>query len=82
MTRLTEIHLPKSLPFSPGIAEWGEVDVATMIEKLRARAAYLRAEAEAIEAAADHEFQVSTYVGVHVQRNRRELQRSSRLEPS
>lgn len=76
--RLTEIHLPQS-DISVGLADWGEIDAPTMVGKLRDYAKHLRAQAEMIEAAADHEFQISTYVGVHVRRHRREIQTSSRL---
>lgn len=74
--RMTEIHLPQS---SAGVAEWGERDAPTMIAALRSYAAHLREQAEAVERAADHEFQIRSYDGVHVQRNGREIQRSSRL---
>lgn len=74
--RMTQIHLPNS---TAGIAEWGEQSADTMIRKMREYAAYLRAEAEAVENAADHEFQIQSYTGVHVQRKRREIQLSSRL---
>lgn len=76
--RFTEIHLPNAL--GAGIGEWGELDAATAIERLRAYGKHLRAQADAIDGAADHEFQIQSYVGVHVQRKRREIQRSSRLE--
>ena len=76
--RMTDIHLPKA-SISVGYVDWGELDAPTMIKEFRAYAAHLRAQAEAVEQAADHEFQISTYVGVHVQRNRRTVQQSSRL---
>jgi len=76
--RLTEIHLPKSNP-SIGIAEWDEQSSEYMIKMLRDYAAHLRAQADQVDAAADHEFQIQSHTGVHVQRNRREIQLSSRL---
>lgn len=78
--RITSIHLPKA-PGSPGVAKEGEQTVEVMIKELREYAAHLRAEAEAVEAAADHEFQIESYNGVFVQRGRRELQSSSRFNP-
>jgi hypothetical protein len=78
--RMTEIHLPQSDP-SVGYADWGELSASDMIKQIRAYGAHLRAQADAIESAADHEFQIATYLGVHVQRNRREIQHSSRLAP-
>lgn len=74
--RFTEIHLPQS---TAGLAEHGEQTAEVMIRRLREYAAYLRAEADAVDGAADHEFQIQSYSGVHVQRKRREIQPSSRL---
>ena len=75
--RMTEIHLPGRDGL--GLGEWDEQPADVMIKKLREYAAHLRAQAEQVEAAADHEFQIHSYTGVHVQRNRREIQLSSRL---
>lgn len=76
--RLTEIHLPHEQA-SVGIAEWGEQPADVMLTRMREYAAHLRAQADAVERAADHEFQIQSYSGVHVQRKCREIQRSSRL---
>jgi len=74
--RITEIHLPGS---AFGIAENGEQTAATMLQRARSYAAYLRLQADQVEAAADGEFQITSYNGVHVQRKRREIQTSTRL---
>jgi len=71
--RLTSI----SLPDGAIIADWGLKTPEEMIKQVREYAASLRKQAEQIESAADHEFQVETYVGVHVMRNRKVLQESS-----
>lgn len=75
--RMTDIHLPGRNGLALG--EWDEQPADVMIKKLREYAAHLRAQAEAVENAADHEFQIQSHTGVHVQRNRREIQLSSRL---
>lgn len=74
--RLTSI----SLPHHSGVADWGLKTPQEMIKRIRDYADSLRKEVAMIDAAADHEFQVETYVGVHVMRNRKVLQKSSRKE--
>lgn len=68
--RLTEI----SLPHSCGVADWGLRTVPEMLEQVRSYARHQKAEAEKILSVKDEDFRVTTYVGVHVHRNRRVLQ--------
>jgi hypothetical protein len=72
---LTTIHLPTS-KYGSGLAEWGELSAAGMIEHIRAKAARLRAEADAIDAAADEDFQIDVVRGSVVQRHVRTVQLS------
>ena len=55
-------------------AEYGQKTVLEMVAKIRERARKDIADAQAILAAADEDFTVSTYIGVHVQRKRVVLQ--------
>lgn len=71
--RMTSICLP-SLRRGAGLAEYGRLPVAEMIAIIRRNAEHRKAEAEAILAAADTDFRVETYVGIHVQRKREILQ--------
>lgn len=77
--RITTIHLPTSS--HSGWAEHGEHSAETMIAILRERAAELRKQAEEIERAADHEFQIESRRGVYAFRDRREIQASSHFNP-
>ncbi len=63
--RMTEINLPGAWV---GIAEHGRVDPEQMITQAREQAARDLAAAQAVLAAADEDFRITTYVGVHVQR--------------
>jgi len=72
---LTTIHLPTS-KFGSGLAEWGELSAAGMIEHIRHRAKMLRAEADAIDAAADEDFQIDVVRGSVIQRHVRTVQLS------
>lgn len=76
--RITTIHLPTSS--HSGWAEPGEHSAETMIAILRERAAELRKQAEEIERAADHEFQIESRRGAYVYRDRREIQESSHFK--
>jgi hypothetical protein len=71
--RMTAVHLP-GLPLGSGFANYGRRLPAEMIEDLRRIAREHKAHAEAILAAADADFYVETYVGVHKQRDREVLQ--------
>lgn len=70
------------LPGMSGIADHGRRPRAEMIELIRRHAEREKAEAEAILAATDDQFQIETYVGVHVRKGREVIQKSSiqRLE--
>ncbi len=70
--RMTNIRLLPSK--DSGWAEWGRKTVPEMIEEYRRHARYMKECAEAVLAAKDEDFYVSTYLGVHVQRNREVLQ--------
>ncbi len=70
--KMTSINLPGV--FGSGLADWGEKSVAEMVDQVRAHARHHKEVAEAVLAAADSDFYVSTYRGVHVQRDRRVLQ--------
>jgi len=72
--RMTSIQLPGTSGNS-ALADYGRKTVPEMVELIRARAQAMKAEAEAILAAADTDFRVATYVGVYVQRDYVLLQR-------
>lgn len=74
--KMTRIRLPGRGAFK-GLLDWGEKTPAEMISQARGRAAHLRAEADAIDAAADCAFQIDLVRGAHVQHHIRELQTSS-----
>jgi len=71
--RMTAIYLP-SLRQGAGWAECGRRSPNEMIDIIRGQAARQKAEAEAILAAADVDFRIETYVGVHVQKQLEVLQ--------
>jgi hypothetical protein len=73
--KLTRIRLPGQKAFS-GYMEWDEKSAAEMVAAVRSRAAHLRAEVEAIEAAADADFQIDVVRGPYVQRHVREVQKA------
>ncbi len=77
--KLTRIRLPGQKDFR-GLQDWGEKTPDEMTAMARRHAAYLRAEAEAIERAADGDFQIDLVRGVYVQRHIRELQKSALTE--
>lgn len=74
--KLTRIRLPGQRAWS-GLADWGELGAAEMIRQARAYAAHLRAQADAIDGAADREFQVDVIRGSHVQHHVREVQKAT-----
>ena len=71
--RMTSIHLPGT-PNGAGYADWGRKTPKEMIATIRAHAAYQKEWADAVLAAPDEAFQVETYVGVHVKKNREVIQ--------
>lgn len=71
--KMTSITLGRDSAFN-GVAEWGECSIKHMVEVARKHSKWLRAQADAIDAAADSDFHVETYRGVHVQRNLKVLQ--------
>ncbi|XAI96868.1 hypothetical protein [Synechococcus phage Ssp-JY40] len=71
--RMTAIYLP-SLRRGAGRAEYGWLEPSEMIAIIRRSAEAQKAEAEAILAADDADFQVETYIGVHAQRQREIIQ--------
>ena len=79
--KMTRITLPNSNP-TCGYMDWDERDAAYMIGEIRAHAAYLREQAEQIEAAADSDFQIDVVRGPHVQHHIRTIQQSARKDPS
>lgn len=72
LERHTSIFIPGSK--WNGLADWGRVTPEEMIKQARAYGRHLREQADAIEAAVDADFQVETYLGQHVRRNREVLQ--------
>jgi hypothetical protein len=78
--KLTRLRLPGQKIF-PGIMDWGEKTAEQMICIARRHAARLRAEAEAIESAADSAFQIDVVRGSAVQHHVREVQ-SATPEPA
>lgn len=75
---LTRIRLPGSTAFN-GLQDWGDRPAGEMIAYARSYAAHLRAQAEAVEAAADSDFQIDVVRGVYVQHHVREVQASAKL---
>lgn len=73
--KMTRIRLPGQRDFV-GLMEWGEKTADEMIEAARHRAAYLRAEADAIDGAIDAQFQIDVVRGLYVQRHVREVQKA------
>lgn len=71
--QMTGITL-RGLSSNAGIADYGLKTVPYMVAQIRARARLMRADADAIMAAADEDFHVDTYVGPLVMRDRRVLQ--------
>lgn len=77
--KLTEIMLPGAKP-SVGLGEWDEQTAETMVAKLRAYAVHLRAQAEAVEAAADDDFKIHVISGSIARRHVRSIQPGRRGE--
>lgn len=78
---LTRIFAPGCKQFS-GLQDWGRKTPDEMISQIRSYAKSLQAEAEAILAIEDHEFQVDVVRGSIVQHHVKELQRSTRPRPA
>lgn len=72
--KMTRIRLGKDSAFR-GFQDWGEKPPSEIISTVRRRAAYLRAEAEAIETAADEDFQIDIVRGPIAQHHVREVQK-------
>jgi hypothetical protein len=70
--RMTCIYLPGHM--GAGIAGHGRKTVKEMLAMVRSYARHHKAEAEAVLSASDDDFRVTTYVGVHVQRNEEVIQ--------
>lgn len=79
--RMTGIRLRNSKAAGSGLAERGRKTPAHMVDRYRQYANSLIAEGQAILAAADADFHVETYTGVHVNRNREVLQEGAPREP-
>lgn len=75
--KLTRITLPGRTAFR-GLMDWGELTPAQMIAQARVHARHLRSEAEAIERAADADFQVDVVRGSVVQRYVKTLQHAQK----
>lgn len=71
--RMTSIRLP-GLRGGTGIADWGRKTPKEMIEMIRCKAEEDLKNSQAILAAEDSDFNIETYVGVHVQRSREVIQ--------
>lgn len=67
-----------SLPGTGGWMEYGRRTPEEMIAACRSHARQELAEAQAVLAAGDEDFRITTAVGVHVQRNREVLQEGKR----
>ena len=66
--RMTSVVVPGS--GHPGFADYGRQDPAAMIARLREMARSERDAAQRVLDAADEDFVVEIYTGVHVQRDR------------
>lgn len=64
--KMTRIRLP-GLSGGAGLMDYGELSHAEMVEKIRDHARHNKANADAILAAADEDFEVVILRGVHVQ---------------
>lgn len=73
--KMTRLELPGQREF-PGIMHYGEKTVAEAIADARSHAAHLRKQAEAIERAADADFQIDLVRGMHVPKVIKTLQQS------
>ncbi|GEL47793.1 hypothetical protein CHO01_29090 [Cellulomonas hominis] len=79
--RMTGITLP-GLPPGAGLADYGRKSPQEMITQLRAHATVEARNALAILAAAEEDFRVETYTGVHVRRDRQVLQPGRDPQPA
>lgn len=71
--KLTRIRLA-GLPNGEGYQEWGEQTAEHMIAIMRRRAMHMRVVANAIDAAADEDFEIDVVRGSIVQRPVRNIQ--------
>jgi len=71
--KLTRIRLAKPTAFN-GLMDWGVCSVEQMLAQARAYSAHLRREADAIDAAADDDFEVCVVRGSVVQHHLETLQ--------
>lgn len=74
---LTRITLPDQKAWS-GIMDWGRKTPEEMVRQARSYAAHLREQADAIDAAADVEFEIAVVKGARVQHHQETLQVSAR----
>jgi hypothetical protein len=82
---MTDILTRISIPGTPqgwGFMDWGTCSTSEMITAYRARAAYLRKQAEAIEGTPDEGFCIDVVRGSQVCRHVRTLQEGSAPSPS
>lgn len=75
LERMTSISLPGVDNWIGGFAEWGSVSKDAMIAAHRMRAEKARRDAQAILDAADEDFLIATYRGVHAHRDYTIIQR-------
>lgn len=73
--KMTRLELPGQKEF-PGIMHHGEKTIAEAIADARSHATHLRKQAEAIERAADADFQVDLVRGMHVPKLIKTLQQA------
>ena len=71
--KMTRIRLP-GLPAGEGYMDWDERSVEDMVSIMRHRAAHYRMVADAIDGAADEDFQIDIVRGSIVQHHIRNLQ--------
>ena len=71
--RLTKIELPGPSAFK-GLLEWGNMAPVYMVKQARDLSRHLRAQADAIDAAADADFRVTFVDGSVIQRHVKTLQ--------
>ncbi len=74
---MTSVHLP-SLSGGRGLADYGRRSIPEMVAYIRRHAAEMKEDAEAILAAGDEDFCVTTYRGILVQRDAKVLQQGKK----
>ncbi len=74
---MTCVHL-LGLPSGRGFADYGRRSVPEMVAYIRRHAAEMKRDAEAILAADDEDFRVTTYRGILVQRDAKVLQQGKK----